>query len=350
MHPEEARKKVLDRLEHLSDLAEKYFPDNKNFAREAVEYATDALNKAEWICMCDYRGGSFTEFITPLLRKLLVDFIRNKVLEQWGYLSRLAGERFPEGFFDKKDPKLSPEAMEAMDHVMNAFEKNEWKCVRDYSGRSTFTTFITSVFKRSLSDFTRSKFGHIRPPAWLKREKDPIWEKAYYLWARKRYSRQDCIEELLRIFDRERWFIEQVVARVNAKCSQQQYKEQNLSIDPLDDDLNDGNFLADESPYQMRADLDKNALIEVLRRLLDANGQKEGTENSLVEKFFAECRQFVRLNSEEKLILRMYYLSGLSDRKITEHLGLSGDVVRRRRTKAYKRLKEAFMRTGFELD
>ena len=84
-----------------------------------------------------------------------------KVIEHWGHLDALAKRRFP------KDENL---AHEALLYVLKSLEADEWKRVCTWRGLGHFLPFITLLASRLLTDFTRTRFGHLRKPLWLKRK------------------------------------------------------------------------------------------------------------------------------------------------------------------------------------
>src|ERR671919_851082 len=147
-----------------------------------------------------------------------------KVFEHWNYLDALSKRRFP------KSENL---AHEALLYVIDNLKANEWKRVRAWQGLGYFLPFITTLASRLLTDFARTKFGYIRKPAWLAEKRDPFWDTAYRLLVVENYTRHEVIERLLLSEPpRERWFIEEVVRSIRARCQEKPPSmEQHTSID-----------------------------------------------------------------------------------------------------------------------
>jgi hypothetical protein len=141
-----------------------------------------------------------------------------KIFEHWDYLNSLANRRFP------KDENL---AHEALLYVLKGLEADEWKRVRTWRGSGQFLPFMTTLVSRLLTDFTRTRFGHLRKPIWLTEKSDPLWDLAYRLLIVENYTRHEVIERLLLGEpQRERWFIEEVITAIRTRCPREpQYRE-----------------------------------------------------------------------------------------------------------------------------
>lgn len=93
-------------------------------------------------------------------------------LDHWHQLDALARRRFP------KDQNL---AHEGLLYVLRHLEAEDWRRVRIWEGLGQFLPFLSTLAARLLMDFARTRFGHIRRPAWLTEKQDPLWDTAYRL-------------------------------------------------------------------------------------------------------------------------------------------------------------------------
>jgi len=83
---------------------------------------------------------------------------KDRVLAELGTISRLATRRFT-------SPAL---AGEAVLHVLDALEKDNWQRVRDHAGPGPFAIYLASLSWRLMEDFARRRFGRRRPPLWIR--------------------------------------------------------------------------------------------------------------------------------------------------------------------------------------
>ncbi|WP_228854989.1 RNA polymerase sigma factor [Desulfomarina profundi] len=83
---------------------------------------------------------------------------KTQTLAHWEQINRMAVRRFG-------DTVLAEEAALS---VMERLEEDNWKRVRAYCGKATFSTYLQVLTGRILEDFARSRFGRVRPPSWVK--------------------------------------------------------------------------------------------------------------------------------------------------------------------------------------
>lgn len=114
----------------------------------------------------------------------MVDW-KKKTLGKWDLIDKLAKRRFGREVL----------AEEAALFVLSSLEKDDWKKVSSYSGKSSFTTFILSVSTRLLEDFARKRFGRIRPPLWVK-TLGGIWMQLFRSLCVEKLSIREAVETI----------------------------------------------------------------------------------------------------------------------------------------------------------
>ncbi|MEN8190823.1 MAG: hypothetical protein ABFS19_13335, partial [Thermodesulfobacteriota bacterium] len=82
---------------------------------------------------------------------------------------------------------------EAALFVVDGLAANDWRRVRNHDGRASFKGYLASLTWRLLEDFSRSRFGRKRPPAWVKRL-GGLWTLLFQLLCLERFSLGEAVE------------------------------------------------------------------------------------------------------------------------------------------------------------
>jgi hypothetical protein len=245
---------------------------------------------------------------------LTPDEAKARVLDHWHQLDALAQRRFP------RDQNL---AHEGLLYVLKHLEAEDWQRVRTWQGSGQFLPFLSTLAARLLMDFARTRFGHIRRPAWLAEKQDPLWETAYRLLVVERWSRQEVIEQLLLSRpERERWFIDEVVSTIRTRCS-----DQALAVAPPADA---GLEQADErGGPDLELMIQDKEMVEALQGYLQGEGNSDASACLRVSELLARLRGLLDLTEEDRLLLRLRYRDGLTMPAIVRLLQLEGDPYKR---------------------
>ena len=257
---------------------------------------------------------------------------KRKVLEHWQRLDALAKRRFP------RDENL---AHEGLLYVMDRLEAESWRRVRAWQGLGQFLSFLTTLAARLLTDFTRVRFGHLRPPQWLDQKQDPLWDAAYRLLAVEHYPAHEAVEWLLGGYpERERWFIEEIVSTIRRKCrieSQPVEGAQHGNMNQVDESLApDGQLIIKDKEMS-----------EALQAYL--HGESEAPTSPRVSELLSRLREHLHLTEEDRLLLRLRFQDGLSIQAIVRLLHLQGDPYKRM-NKLIAELRRTCRRVGFYLE
>ncbi|MCF8055009.1 MAG: hypothetical protein K9K37_00025 [Desulfocapsa sp.] len=108
---------------------------------------------------------------------------KQKVLSHWDLINRLAVRRFG----------TLPLAEEAALFVMDSLAADSWQRLQGHTGKGSFKSYLASLSWRLLEDFSRKRFGRVRPPLWIKKL-GGIWPLLFSLLCLQRLSLPDAVE------------------------------------------------------------------------------------------------------------------------------------------------------------
>ncbi len=259
------------------------------------------------------------------------DEAKEKVWEHWELLNGLSNRRFP--------GKVE-EAQEAVNFALDKLQEDDWRRVRAWKGKSTFPAFLAVLVKRLFVDFTRKKYGHRREPKWLQEKHDPIWHYAYELLVEHNHSRREAVEILACRGSRARWFLEEVVNTVKARCPP---IEKPIMVSNSDAALGEIPNGTNPEPPNRMIDDEIDDIAEILCGYIDS-----GNESHLPSEIRQKVEQVSRhlhLNDEDRLIVRLYLLEGVNLQKVKTLLHLNGDIYKRYK-KIIKYIREGCERAG----
>lgn len=263
-----------------------------------------------------------------------VDDPKQKVFEYWDYINGLTERRFP------NDKNLQ---LEASQYVLDALVAEDYKKVRACRSHN-FKAFLTTVSLNLLAEFWNNQFGRERPNTWLKRQKDPIYQIAYQLLVKNRYSKRETIEILVvNEPERERWKLEEVVREVLTNCP---IKEEIKGVS-LDD--NEAEDVADHyaSLEEQFEEENRQALLEVLLGILNGDTNDNDEMALAIKELLVHFGKSARLTEEECLVLQLRFSSGLTLEKISQLLGLTKSQTDKHIKKIQVRLRKALTQLGF---
>ncbi|MDM8560714.1 hypothetical protein [Candidatus Parabeggiatoa sp. HSG14] len=276
-------------------------------------------------------GGNIQQIMElPGLAMMTADEAQQKFFDHWDYIDAVTKRRFP------KDENL---LLEASQYIHRTLSDKDWEKLRAFEGKN-FTAFITTVISHLLSDFWREKFGRERPNTWLKQQNDPIYEIAFQLLVRDKYSKQEVISILTTSeATREQWKIQEIIEAILANCP---IKPEYQKISLGENDGEEKNYAAPSLEEQIEVWHEQN-LLEILIRLL--NGETENI--SQVNKLLTLLSENTNLTEEESLLLRLRYSEGLKLREISKRLGYRTESqVDKRIKKTLIRLRNSFNKLG----
>lgn len=258
---------------------------------------------------------------------LTPDQAKERVLAHWDYLDRLCQQRFP---------LSSNLAHEGLLFIMEQLEKDDWYRIRTWQGKGRFSTYITTLSSRLLTDFQRKKEGHIRPPAWIREKADPIWLNGYRLLVTEGLERQEVINKLAVLYPgKDPWFFAEVVMSIVARCDIRPRQPQRaVSIDDI------GETGSEHFSPQTQLAIDQEEMTAVLWQLLQGNAP-DNAVNQRIQTLCDRLRPHIALSDNDCLMLRLRFVDGLKMKGIARMMNLDGDPYKRL-NKILAQLRRAF--------
>ena len=255
---------------------------------------------------------------------------KEKALVHWDLINRLAVRRFG----------TVPLAEEAALFVMDSLAADSWKRLQAHSGKGSFKSYLASLSWRLPEDFSRKRFGRVRPPLWIKKL-GGIWSLLFSLLCLERLSVSDAVESAsCRYPTSEKDAIEDAALSLLGRipeCGKQQGLEYSL------DETEDAGNLK-EYPEQLH---EKDEQAHLFASLFD---QLVGDEQDIQvpEKLSLLLREGIILTPEEQLILKLLYQDNVGVARAGTLLGLNRDQLNGRLRRLLARLRKDFQDMGLE--
>lgn len=232
-------------------------------------------------------------------------------------------------------------AEEAATYSLEYLSENQWARCQAFAGKAKTQTFLFTLVANAIEEFSRKKFGRPRPPTWLSSLGD-TWVK---LWRSLCLERQ-LLPAIIDRFCRNDFRDKQAVSDA-ARVIKQRIPDCGLAIKDAqaEDDLA---YVIDTQYNHCDESERAQSFVEQLTLLIhqlfgDASyaGFDAGTLDS--EKL-RRLKEALDLNDEERLMLRMVYVDGLSKSACSRALGLPAHQVGRRLNALLERLNTIFAR------
>ncbi len=107
---------------------------------------------------------------------------QEQALAHWELINQMAARRFPQDSL----------AEEAALYVMDRLARDNWRRLRSFQATSSLRTYIRAITYRLLEDFSRQRFGRLKPPAWIK-QLGGIWLSLFQLLCQERYTPAEAV-------------------------------------------------------------------------------------------------------------------------------------------------------------
>ncbi len=257
-----------------------------------------------------------------------------KITAHWALINRIAGRRFADAGL----------AEEAALYVINGLEQDNCRRMQGFSGRARLSTFIASISLRLLEDFSRKKFGRVRPPAWIT-ALGGIWVMLFELLCLQRLSVVEAVETLMnRVASGHRQQVEEsawtVLERVT-NCGAHQGLE--VSLDNTESGKQKEVPDQQYDPEILLLAEERKILFRLLFQHLAAEeGDAPDTEKSLS----AMLQTPITMSAEERLLLKLCFQDELSVTRAGKMLGLNANQAHGKLRRLLARLRDDFERAG----
>lgn len=256
--------------------------------------------------------------------------LKQKALAHWDLLNKLAHKRF----------SRSVDAEEAALYVLDAMEKDDWKRLQKFHGKTEFTAFFATVSWRLLEDFSRKKFGRHTPPKWIK-EADGIWLLLYRLLCMERFAYPEAVQLAQQKVNRGIKVIESVAEQILGNVTGCGTPDR---ADTLfnEEDIVQGSCSSDKSTVAEKREVDL-LLLAIGIEVFDGKQDVEIT-NSLKKLL----QHKIKLSSSDRLLLKLCFQEELSATLAGEMLGFNRFQAHGRIRRALARIRKQFQDAGCE--
>ncbi len=258
--------------------------------------------------------------------------LHEEINNHLGLVDRLAARRFA-------DPVLADEAVV---YALGKLQDTGGKALAGFSGRSQFSTYLASVARRLFEDFSRAKFGRLRPPAWISKL-GGWWSLLYRLLCMERLSVVDALATIENYEAARRFDAEEAAARILSEvtdCGKSRGGEQ------LTADGEMAHVAASKGAHGQAASLENNErdiLFSVIfQGLLGEQAPSPALQNSFAQIFDVG----LSMTSEERLLLKLCFQDDLSVSEAARLVGISVHQAHGRMRRLLQRLKESFTKAG----
>jgi RNA polymerase sigma factor (sigma-70 family) len=256
-------------------------------------------------------------------------FFKNWVLEHWDLVDRLAQRRFV-------SESLSEEAGL---YVMNRLAQDDWHLLRGHRGSARLKTYFSAVVYNLLEDFARKKFGRVRPPSWI-RKLGGIWLLLYRFMCLERYEYAEATSLAADRYGHLRQNqIEQMADRILAEipgCGKVQFSEVSLNEE------HHGGVSAQPSTQEIAEKKERELLMKGLHDLFFGPDPDLSQAEPLLQ--LLDCP--VDLKADERLLLTLCHVEGVSVSEAGKKLGLNRFQAHGKLRRLYGRLRRTFDSAG----
>jgi len=266
------------------------------------------------------------------------------------WLSLLYDAQF-KAILDKKAEKTfvddSATQEEAVSYVLEKLSEDSWAMCKKHQGLVSPEAYLMTLCSNLLVEFSRKKYGRARPPEWLKRQ-GAFWITLWQELCLKRADETLVLERHRNSGEREASSIEIIIRTIKAKLPWCGVSNRPESVD--DDSSTDKNIAQDEATIEANLHRDRYDQFLLIAQLM--LGDEASQTNVLVneQENITRLVQSLDLSAEERLMLRMHYVDGLSHSAIARKLNVAKHIPVRQNKKVLQRLLALLEEHGIELD
>lgn len=266
---------------------------------------------------------TYRQSIRPLSR------YTKKILAHWDLINQLARRRFGGTVL----------AEEAALFVINRLEAENWKRIRQYRRKASFPTYLSAITFRLLEDFSRQRFGRVRPPQWIK-ALGGIWSLLFHFLCLERLEVADAVEstamrrpaEDRRTIEDAAWMLLERIPNCGS--------HQGLEVG-----LEEATLSQQKGALTVEEQLDEKEKDHFLKALF-GDLFTRGNTDQLMDDYGRILARRIHLSSQERLLLKMCYQDGIQVAEAGRMLGLGKDQVHGRLRRLLARLRQEFVKAG----
>lgn len=258
-------------------------------------------------------------------------------------------------------------AEEAATYVVNQLSENDWGMLKDFQGTSTPETYLRTVVKRLLEDFSRRRFGRPRPPSWLLRQGE-TWVALWKKICLERQPKEKVIMHYAKVYSAD--YISDSIRTIKAKlpwCGDSCREIPSSSLQPVgdEDDLEMEDTLVsyvtpEESLHQEMLD----ETLWVLAKLLDteeSDADEQGEKNQLdaaidnsgkamlqLKERISKIKARLSFSDDEIIVLRMVFQDGVKKSVVAKAMKMTTYQVNKLIENALQTILQIFVEEGMD--
>ncbi len=199
-------------------------------------------------------------------------------------------------------------AEEAVVYVLVELQADQGRRLAGFTGGARFSSYLSAVVMRLFEDFSRKRFGRLRPPVWLSRL-GGMWLVAFKLLCMERKPFPEVIDELMGYYDlssRTAEHMGEVILAEVVDCGHR--KGQTVPLDSEE-------WYSDtDGTPQVLEEKERGILFKAL--LQKVLGDDAGGDTALFDLDF-------KLSGQDKMLLKLCYQDGINVSKAGQMLGLT---------------------------
>lgn len=278
---------------------------------------------------------------------------------------------FTQSFFTKKIEfyaseifkKNTVDAEMAVTNVLLDISRDNWHKIRNHQFKAPLknpTAFLLQIFRNSLIEEFRKKYGRPRPPAWIKKQ-GQVWTDIWKQLCLEKKSPEEILYLQLgsdRDDPTQKAYILSIIKSIKAKEPVVSPIPSSLPFDVLTDTISDEIPLseADEETRYETALILMHCILnntDALHDVFFQNANKNTKEaRALIEKLKA-LKKSINLTDREILLLKSRYKTGKSEARhhLEKALSLSSYELQKAEESTLTRIRECFLEsTGITWD
>ncbi len=226
--------------------------------------------------------------------------------------------------------------------ALDGLQANNWQRLHSFSGRSSFSTFLSSVVLRLFEDFSRKRFGRLRPPGWLQKL-GGIWLTLFRLLCQQRHSQPEAVDSLAINHGHNRKELEEVAATIVREihdCGHARGHSRATKQENLDQHAAEKTARYDDSENQLGSKEKKLLFSAIFTHLIGSN------QDSSHAEMFANVKQGIILAPQEKLLLQLCFQDGVQVSKAGQMLDLTPHQAHGRLRRLLARIRKDLEKAG----
>lgn len=267
-------------------------------------------------------------------------------------INKLADRRFGQGSL----------AEEAGTYVIEYLSRDDWEKCKSFQGKSQVKTFLYTLSNNALEEFSRKRFGRPRPPSWLQ-ELGDMWIRLWRSLCLERQPLPTLVDRYTQRDFREPEAVEQAARVIKARIPTCGQSSRDTELAEDIDRLSDARQ-AEESQCDSEVPEFENPFYAELMMMVKAvcsedvcnDDFKQSAANTIdaavsqQQKNLENLRAALALNDQEKIMLRMIFVEGLSKSATSKALGMPAHQAGRIVNDALNRIAGAIQKCGIDID